>query len=362
MRFQEVDRIPYHELGLWGQTVERFIKEGMPEDAVTVSMFYGNDFFGLDRRDFVPVNVGMVPPFETMVFEETERYVIMRDGNGIVRKALKEGTVRGTRSSMDQYIKFPVEGPEDFEALKKRYDAKSEGRYPENWGELVAKWKDRDYPLCLLTNATFGFYSTPRKWMGTENLSIAFYEEPKMMHEMMEFLADFFVEVTHKALDELDIDYFNFFEDMAYKTGPLISPKLFKEFILPHYKRVIEFLKEHGVDVITVDSDGNIEVLIPMLIEAGVTGIWPCEIAADMDPVKLRKEYGKSLALSGGIDKRELAKGKKAIEAELMRRLPPLLESGGYIPTVDHTVPPDVSYDDFRYYIELKAKIAEGRG
>ncbi|MFQ6043664.1 MAG: uroporphyrinogen decarboxylase family protein, partial [Candidatus Poribacteria bacterium] len=158
--------------------------------------------------------------------------------------------------------------------------------------------------------------------MGTENLSFAFYDQPKLLHEAMDFLADFFVDVTQRAVSELDIDYFNFFEDMACKSGPLISPQHFKEFMLPRYKRVIDFLHRHGIEIIWVDSDGNTEPLLLLFIEAGVTCHWPLEQAAGMDPIKIRKKYGLSLALSGGIDKRELAKDKKAIEKEVERILP----------------------------------------
>jgi len=361
MRFEQADRVPLHELGLWGQTVDEFLKAGMPEQAATENLLVGNDFLGLDRREFVPVYVGPLPPFDFEKLEEDERYVVFRDGDGTVHKALKEGTVRGTRLSMDQYIKFAVETPADFAEMKKRYNPASPQRYPADWGSQVARWKTRDCPLCLLQNASFGFYSMARRWMGTENLSLAFYDYPAMMHEMMEFFADFFIEVTHRALHDIDCDYFSFFEDMAGKGGPLMGPELFRTFILPHYKRVIRFLRDHGVDIIWVDSDGDMNVLLPLLIEAGVTCHWPLEVAAGMDPLAIRRRYGKSLALSGGVDKRELAKGRREIERELLKTLPPLLETGGYIPTVDHTVPPDVPCSNFMYYIDLKRKIVEGK-
>ena len=124
---------------------------------------------------------------------------------------------------------------------------------------------------------------------------------------------------------------------------------------------MIDFLHRYGVDIITLDSDGEFEVLIPLFLEVGVTGIWPLEIAAGMDPVSLRKKYGKNLALSGGIDKRALAKDKKAIEQELMSKIPYLVEQGGYIPTIDHAVPPDISLKNFMYYLNLKNKLAEGK-
>ncbi len=78
-----------------------------------------------------------------------------------------------------------------------------------------------------------------------------------------------------------------------------------------------------------------------------------------MNPVALRKKYGKDLTLMGGIDKRALTKDKKSIEAELMGKLPYLFSSGGYIPFVDHTMPPDIPYDNFRYYMDLKRKLLE---
>lgn len=357
MRFETVDRPPNFELGYWGHTIERWLSEGMPKEAVAGAHFYGHEFFGVDKREYLPINFDMIPLFQQEIIEETERVIVYRDVHGIVRRALKEGTVRGTRPSMDQYIDFPVKNRKDFQEVKKCFDPNDLRRYPADWEERVEKINEsRSNPLCLVPNGCLGFYSLPRRWMGTENLSLIFYDDPAFAHEMMEFIGDFIIESASKALKSVKVDYFNFFEDLAHKTAPLISPDIFKEFILPHYKRVIAFLKSTGIDIIWFDSDGNIEVLIPMLIEAGVTCIWPLEAAADMEPKKLRRQYGKDLALSGGIDKRELTKDKKAIEQEVMSKIPELLADGGYIPTLDHTFPPDISYENFLYYLELKAQ------
>jgi uroporphyrinogen decarboxylase len=111
------------------------------------------------------------------------------------------------------------------------------------------------------------------------------------------------------------------------------------------------------VQHIWLDSDGDTQLLIPLMIEAGISGHCPLERAAGMDPRKLRAEYGRDLALMGGIDKRALAQGREAIEDELYHHVPQLLAEGGYIPTVDHTVPPDVSYSNFRYYVQLKRQL-----
>lgn len=131
--------------------------------------------------------------------------------------------------------------------------------------------------------------------------------------------------------------------------------------MLSPYRRVTDFLRGHGVDIIFVDSDGNIDELIPLFLEAGINGIFPLEVQSGMDPVGLRKKYGRDLLMSGGIDKRKLAQNKKVIETELMRKLPYLISRGGYIPHLDHIVPPDVPPGNFVYYMELKRRIIEGK-
>ena len=122
---------------------------------------------------------------------------------------------------------------------------------------------------------------------------------------------------------------------------------------------MIEFFKGHGVRYVCVDTDGNPEVLIPMMLDAGVDSLWPLERPADQDPLRLRRKYGRYLRLWGGVDKRVLAQGPEAIDAHL-RTFYPLIEEGGFIPTVDHTVPPDVSWPNFQHYMRSKAKLLRG--
>ena len=314
----------------------------------------------MDRREFVPVNMGMVPPFEAKVIEQTERYDIIQHSNGIITKALREGTARGTRASMDQYLRFPVETIQDLRELKKRYDPTEPSRYPQDWRSQIPSWRRRHHVLILGRNACTGFYGVARAWMGTENLSMAFYDQPELCEEMFEFIADFVIAVTTPILNEVDFDYFNFFEDLAFKSAPLLSPASFRRFIYPHYRRTIEHLKKHGVRYVSLDSDGNTEPLIPIFLEMGVDIHWPFERASDMHPLRIKAEYGKQLRIWGGVDKRELAKGRKEIDAAL-RELAPLIETGGFIPTLDHTFPPDISWGNFCYYMEQKERLLEGR-
>ena len=362
-RFEPVDQVPFVEIAAWGQATERWLAEGMPSDEDTnFNTLKGCEYFGFERWDYAPLNVGMRPSFEHQVLDEDERTIVFRGGDGIVHRALKEGQAEsGTRASMDQYLRFPVETRADFEDLRKRYDSNDAGRYPDNWCDLVQVWGDRDYPLALTGIGGFGFYSMLRRWMGTERACTVFYDEPAFAEEMLDFLTEFFMEVSQRALEETDADWFNYFEDFAFKTAPLISPKIFKQFLQPRYQRINDYLRSHGIDIISLDSDGNIEVLLPMIIECGFNHLCPMEQAAGMDAVRIRKEYGTAFAMLGSIDKREIARGKREIEQELLRQVPFLLESGGYIPTIDHAIPPDVSYENFLYYLEVKRKVIEGR-
>ena len=361
LEFGPPDRGFNHELGLWGQTVDRWCREGMPDDVNLGSLIGGSEFFGLDRIGYLPLGVvEMLPAFEVETLEEDLRCVVTRHADGHVSRGLKEGVAHGTRLSMDQMLSFPVTDRAGFAAIRRRYDARSPARYPEYWQDVKRCLAGRDYPLALTHNACFGLYSFLRRLMGTEAACTIFYDDAALAEEMLDFLTDSLIEVTTKALAEMEIDYFNYFEDFAYNAGPLIGPNIFRKFLLPRYRRINDHLRAHGVRHIWLDSDGNTEVLIPLLLEAGITFHWPLERAANMDPLKLRAKYGHDLGLGGGIDKRELAKGRKEIQAELLRHVPRLLEDGGYIPTIDHTVPPDVSYANFMYYLEQKERLLGG--
>lgn len=361
MEYRASDRRPNHELGVWGQTRARWEREA-PD---TVSgfawhWFAGEDALGFDRREFIDVDFSFLPRFEREVIEETDDYVTARNDLGIVTKALKAGTEYGVRTCMDQYLEFPVRTREDFDGLKKRLVAAAPERYPVDLDEHVPEWRARGHPLILGRNcAANGFYWRAREWMGTEALSLAWYEEPSLMHEMMEFYADFIIETSRPVLEKVAVDYFVLNEDMAMKGGPLLGPGTFREFILPHLSRMVEFFKSHGTRYVVVDSDGDPTVLVPLLMDAGVDCLWPLERASDVDPVEWRRRFGRSLRMWGGVDKRVLPRGREAVKGHLAA-LAPLVEEGGFIPTVDHTVPPEVSWDDFRHYMDLKTALLAG--
>ena len=361
LKFKDVDRFPNMEIGVWQQTREEWEKQGLPEDIMDNGniLITGNDYFDLEGSEISYIDAWYpYPKFKEKIISEDKDYLVYIDDVGRTRKAKKAGTVKGQRLSMDTYLEFPVKDMDSFLKHKKYFAKNYNKRYPEDWESFKSKANAVDKPLILMNpmDEHFGYYSMLRSWIGTEKLSLLFYDDPKLIHAACEFLTEWIINLLTKAVSEVKFDWCIIHEDLAGKGGPLISPDLFKKFFLSGYKKVVEFLKSNGVQILSVDTDGDFEVLIPLFLEAGIDGFMPMEVAAGMDPVVFRKKYGKSFHMYGGVDKREVAKGKREIANEL-KKLAPVIEGGGYIPTIDHTVQPGVTLENFNYYLKLKRKI-----
>ncbi len=370
MHFRKVDRVPFYEwFPCWGETLLRWYEEGLPKKPRMYNLFLADsgftlnwalptsgfaplqdltEYFGFDERVTVPIDLGPIPRFVERVLEEREDYVIEIDSAGVKRKNPKSAT------SMPQFLEFPVKDENDFEKIKKRYDPHDIRRYPKNWSEeLIEYYNNLEVPVGV---SMAGFFGTARNLMGLERLLISFYKKPKLVKSIMDFWADFLIETFRKVAEEIKLDYVSFWEDLAYKKGPLVSPRLFREFMLPNYQKVTSFFRKYGVDIFMVDTDGNMNALIPLFLEGGVNCLFPLEVAAGVNAVELRKKYGKKLLLIGNIDKGALIKGKEHIKQEVSSKVPLLVKEGGYIPSVDHLVPPDVSFENYSYYISLLKK------
>ena len=366
MTFEVADRALFWEFGYWAGTLRKWYKEGLPKkkgivpekaldgDTTTGEVIPSpyrdcpvdkdvHDFLGFDSGiKRLPVNLWVYPLFERQVVEDDEENIIYIDDFGIKKKERRDG------QSMPTFLDWPAQNMKDFEKIKERFNPQDEGRFPANWSELLLEYKKRDYALAM-GGGPFGFFGGPRYLMGLENLCTTYYDNPRLIQEMVNFLTDFWIELFSKVLQEVKVDFVFFWEDMCYKTGPLISPKHFCQFMLPGYKKLTSLFRDFRIKIIFVDTDGNCTKLIPLFIEGGVTGIFPFEVQAGMDIMKVRKEYPK-LAIIGGLDKRKIAQGRKAIDEELEAKLPFMLKKGGYVPCADHLIPPDVPWENFVYY------------
>jgi uroporphyrinogen decarboxylase len=347
--FKPVDRIPHEEFGYWSETLVRWHGQGLPADID--SDWKADRFFGFDPRDSLSVSTGMYPGFDYQVIEEKGSRRIIRDGDGAVCEVFTDGT-----SSIPRFIEYGIKTRDDWPRYRERLNPDTPGRYPDDWDAVVARSQNRDCPLGIHMG---GFYGSLRSWTGVERLSELFYEDPELVHEMMEAVCECMIGAAKRALETVQLDYASFWEDMAYNAGPLISPKHFEEFMVPRYKRVTGLLAAHGVKLNIVDCDGNINALAPLWLKSGVNIMFPIEARAGTDPFEMRRRYGRDVLLLGGVDKMQLMRGRGAIDREL-ERLKPLVEQGGFIPHVDHRVPPDIPYADYRYYLERKKRVLLG--
>jgi len=352
----------------WPETITTWITQGAPEQIinsrfrgeyfefthfrelheVVTGLTYGNiDLHGVSYRYYIPP---ITPRFEPQILSEDEHTITIINEGGQKARVFKNQPEK-----MPMYLEQPVKDRASWEDYKKRLDPGNPGRFPADWEAYANKINDRDEPVLMYPGSFFGFL---REWMGIESLLYLFYDDPVLVEDMMEHMCYMETECVKRVLKDVRVDLVYFWEDMAFKTGPLISPEMFRKYMLPRYKRVTEILRSNGVEVIVVDSDGNIDELIPLWLEGGVNGFWPLECAAGMDAVALRKKYGRDVILFGNIDKRELMKDEAAVKKEVMSKVPFLLEQGGYFPTVDHQVPPDVPFKNYVLWINTMREIA----
>ena len=238
------------------------------------------------------------------------------------------------------------------------------------WPETIARWRDEGmtgkwiggfydgmgfdpgirHVDVKLGYFPYGLLGTLRDVMGVEELCCAFYEDPELVREMMETFTDLWLAIYEKVCNDVKVDVIHMWEDMSGKNGSLIFPAMVREFMMPCYKRIAAFAKAHDIPVFSLDTDGDCSELVPLFMESGINMIFPFEVAAGSDVVDYRKKYP-NLGIMGGINKIEIAKGRDAIDRELAR-LAPMFDKNPYIAMLDHLIPPEISWEDFNYFVE----------
>jgi uroporphyrinogen decarboxylase len=375
IHFRKPDRLPWVE-SFYDECIVRWINEGLPADKViviewemsrggvillnspTVKGFDAYSYFGCIplRGGLVPVDMGPIPRFKQRVVRENEKYVDMITETGAIARRKKQAEY--TWYAMPMFIEHPVKDRESWEEYKKRLNPLDPKRYPKDWHKDSYIEYFENYQRGPTQLSITGFYGFGAQLMGIQRFNVMFYKDPELMHDIANYWEFFTVEAIRNAVETLKdrIDMVFWWEDLAERHGPNISPKLYKEFFLPHYKRVIGFLKKNKIDRILMDSDGNINPLLDLIHEAGITGLWPLEVNSYMDAVKIRRNYGNKFFLGGNLDKRKIVSGGEEMKNEVDSKVPILKELGGYFAGMDHLVPSDMSLKRFKDYAEYLKK------
>ncbi|MEZ4673379.1 MAG: uroporphyrinogen decarboxylase family protein [Caldilineaceae bacterium] len=356
MHYQPRDRAPITDFGFWEETIPLWHQQGLPKQIhfsyrkSNHLAYFGMDF-GIDELSHATdIRIGLAPAFRKRILEDQGDHQVVQQADGV--RVLR----RKTMGSIPQHQGHLLTDRASWESqYKPRLNPEVGNRLPTDWATRLQQWQDpnREEILVLPGGSLYGWL---RNWMGVENISYLLYDDPALFEEMVTTVADCILGTLAQALTTaaaagVQFDACGMWEDMAYRAGPLISPRHFKKFLVPHYRRITDLLRSYGVDIVWLDCDGDIALLVPHWLDAGVNCMFPLEIGTwGSDPLQYRRQYGKDLLMMGGFDKHILSKGKGEIAAEV-KRLAPLVEDGGYIGFCDHRVPPDVPLENYLYYL-----------
>jgi hypothetical protein len=310
MAFQPVDRLPRWEWAMWWDlTINRWHREGLP--AGLNDVFAINEYFGLD-------------PYKQFWFSTTDPTI----------EAVQHH-VLGAVSNMDEYLRIrPTLYPDHAAAIAS-----------------MAPWSVRQALGEAVVWATLeGFFWFPRTLLGFERLMYAYTDQPELLHRINADLLAFNLRLIDAMARSCVPTFFTLAEDMSYNHGPMVSRRICDEFLTPYYHPLLDRIHSLGALVI-VDTDGDVTRLIPWLLSTGVDGVLPLERQSGVDAMLLRRQFP-TLRMVGHFNKLVMHTGEAAMRAEF-ERLQPLMQSGGFIPSVDHQTPPEVSLSDYTLYLRL---------
>jgi hypothetical protein len=316
LNFEALDRLPVIEwAGWWDKTVARWHAEGLPEeltDAFAVRRYLGLD--DVQQCWIRALRPNAPPP--------------AHHGAGRV-------------ASLDDYRAFkPYLYPDP----------------PAFDPAAIAPWAAAQASGDLVVWITLeGYFWFPRVLLGIEGHLYAFYDRPDLMHEINRDLTEYNLRCLEAFSAVCTPDFMTFAEDMSYNHGPMISKEQFDEFIAPYYREIVPALRDRGITVF-VDTDGDVTSLVPWMLEVGVQGFLPLERMAGVDVNQLRTAHP-DLRMIGAFDKTTMHRGEARVRQEFERLLP-VMRSGGYVPSVDHQTPPEVSLEDYRLYVGLLREYA----
>ncbi len=335
LQHKEVDRVPIHD-SPWGTTVARWRKEGLPEDQSPAS------YFGFEFRGFGGNNSLQMP---TKVIEETEEYVIATTSDGATRRNWKGST------TTPELIDFAITTREIWEEHKPRM-AMNESRVDwENQQKANHTAREAGY-FCTLNFAP-GFTKVC-DMVGPERTLIAMIEDPDWVKDMFMTDARVCVAIAEEMMGRgMQFDAGWVFDDLGFKHKSFFSPALYRELLMPAHKLICDCFKSRGIPMILHTCGYSME-LVPALIEAGFNCLQPLEVKAGNDLLALKKKYGDILSFMGSIDVRAMASSDPDdIVREISTKIPIAKQGGGYIYHSDHSVPDNVSFEQYCRVIEL---------
>ncbi|MCS7254282.1 MAG: uroporphyrinogen decarboxylase family protein [Armatimonadota bacterium] len=324
-----------------GEAIRRWQREGLPKDVHVI------EHLGLERAELMPVDVGPMPHYERGRLEEIEEWRLSMDRD-FKAKISEEITVVEEQP--------PIRQPSDWEWFKRLLNPQSPARYPRFWDDYKRVVSERTYALGIYVGSPLSWLI---EWLSVRGFSEALNSNRQWLDELIEWLSNFVVETTRRAVSDITIDFAMFMEGRAYRAVAAVGSDVICSLVRKSYEMIVSHLHQHGIRLIIMHAGGNVAPLIPMWLDVGINALAPIQASAGMDVISLRKTYGKDLALIGGIDREALAGSKRDVADEVLLKVPSLLNDGGYIPAPDGVVQANVAWENMCYYLELLHHIAE---
>ena len=346
MTFQRNDRPLFTEL--FGPLIglkEEWEEQGATPEELNFSAFR----YRCEARHNVKVNTGRLEGAPEVTLEDTDEHRIFRDALGRTMK-LPKGF-----ATLPLPLDYPVQTMDDWLKLKPLYQF-DPSRLAGDWAEQARQARAAGQ---VITVSIPGGFDELREMMGEAALSLAYYDQPELVEDVLTTIGDTAERVLDEVSRQVPVDLLHVHEDMAGKSGPVVGPRIVKRYITPYYRRIWDKLQARGARVFEQDSDCNMEAVIPAFLEAGLNCMYPFEPAAGMDIVKSRAQYGERLAFRGGIDKHVLRRSQAEIAAELEYKLPPIIRTGGCVLGADHRIPNGTPLANYQFYIRKVWEIFE---
>ncbi len=314
MGYGKPDRVPYFEEGIRDEVLRVWRNQGLRPDADLSRMFPS------DQREELIVDLEPLP---------------------------------GPR-------KWPTSSSQ-LDELRRRLDPDDPRRLPKNWPTSVRAWRARDHVLMLRVHRGFFLSMGVHDWSRFTDVIRLLVQDPRFVREVMAIQAEFAARLAERVLREVEIDAAVFTEPIGGNDRPLISPRMYEDFVLASYEPVLEVLRRYRVETIVFRTFANARILMPSVLKWGFNCLWACEVNVEaMDYRSLRREFGRDLRLIGGIDLDALREDKEAIRREIEGKVPPLIADGGYAPLADGRVREDVPFENYVYYRRLLERVTQG--
>ncbi|MCL2099997.1 MAG: hypothetical protein FWH24_06140 [Oscillospiraceae bacterium] len=347
MHYKTFDRTVNIEFGYWEENYREwdlFTENGITNEGEA------NLFFAFDTFGGIGGHYWLNPPFEHKVIREEGDMLIVQNGDGLTAEVPKT-----QHSTIPHYINSSVVTPDDWKRVKEeRFRRDDPARKPPSPERLKEICPDtRDIPMGIGCGS---FIGKIRDMLTFEGLIYACHDYPDMVEDMVETVTVLAEDYLDAVLPHVNLDYATGWEDICFKNGPIVSVDFFSQVIGPRIKRIGGRLKKHGIDIWYTDCDGDVRPILPVFLENGINCMFPYEVNSCTHPGELLDEYGGALRIMGGVDKMVLIAGKPEIKSYL-ESLEKYVARGGYIPFCDHRCPPDVTPENYLYYLDLKEKM-----